>query len=45
MALSIAFNRDAHAIVMPDGRVLITAGGSPRWYKGAKRWASAVNDV
>jgi hypothetical protein len=34
---------DAHAIVMPNERVLTTAGGSPRWYKDAKTWASAVN--
>jgi hypothetical protein len=44
-ALGIAFNRDAHAIVMPNERVLTTAGGSPRWYKDAKTWASAVDEA
>jgi hypothetical protein len=45
IALGIAFNRDAHAIVMPNGRVPTTAGGSPRWYRDAKVWASAVDEA
>src|SRR5262245_58561175 len=45
IALGIVFNADLHAVSLPDGRVLTTAGGSPRWYKDAKTWASAVNEV
>ena len=45
MALGIVFNGEAHAMSLPDGRVISTAGGMPRWYKHAKTWASAVNEV
>jgi len=45
IALGILFNGEAHAIAMPDGRVLTTAGSSPRWFKDAKAWSSAANEA
>lgn len=45
IALGIVFDADAHANAMPDGRVLTTLGGSARWYKDNKTWASAVNEA
>jgi hypothetical protein len=35
VALGIVFDGDVHAVVMPDGRVLTTADGSPRWFEDA----------
>lgn len=43
IALGIVFNGDQHAVAMPDGRVLTTIGGEPRWWKDGKAWADAVN--
>ena len=45
IALGIVFNGDDHTIAMPDGRVLTTAGGRPRWYRDGKSWASAVSEA
>ena len=33
IAIGTVFNPHAHAIAMPDGRVLTTAGGVALWYK------------
>jgi hypothetical protein len=32
VCLGLIFDSDQHAIAMPDGRTLSTAGGIPRWY-------------
>ena len=45
IALGIVFNADAHAVSLPDGRTLTTAGGVARWYRDARTWASAVHEA
>ena len=45
VCLGLIFDSDQHAIAMPDGRTLSTAGGIPRWYRGAKVSGSAMNEA